>query len=592
MDRRSTSFDDYPTTHALENAVFYFPRMSTSSLKNFVAFNNSGYLVSVDEGSLTISEDSRFLGNTGVVGAVIVASRSNISISGAQFGHNSYRNAGGCLDLRDGSSAVINSTVFISNVAYVASAILATSLQRLDIRDSHFEQNCRNCGGYILVNHSVDATSAITISNSHLGSFVEFDMRMGDYPQGLLVIDRFHNGHVLLESIDFGRQLSSGCVLGDKGDRIGMVVLVDTHNVSFTSWNSSYTRASGALGSGLRFVDSSGWFRIEQALFHEINCCDVGYAIFLRTNPCDNIPSKLSVIDSEFSSNRFLGGTVFVTGNNVDVEVRRSQFIDNYASTSRSYNFPAAAPILYVSDINSLHVSNCTARNNIASNDEDTGSVLGSLHIDRTKHAKIEGSSFVASSVGTKKGHIGGAVYCSSGGKESGLEVTDCEFEDNIAAGGGAIYANDLGQFDMIGCSFRNNSAVTSGGAILAIDGYGIVTSRKTTFADNKARIGGAMALGNKLGSQIEGCTFSGNAADLYGGAVAFMNIPTDATLTMNSLFSFNISSVAFLRNAAAFGGESSLVIFLSTADFQNFLFRCSLLRDFVCGRFFRRVRW
>ena len=537
--------------------MFCFPRTSKSTLKNLLTYNNVGCVVSVDEGSLTISEDSRFYGNTGVVGAVIVASRSNVSLTGTQFLENSYLNPGGCLALRDGSSAFIHSVFFGLNVGNRATAISATSLRRLDISDSHFGQECKECGGFIFVNHSVDATSAITISNSHLGSFKQFDTTgKRNPPRGLLVIDHFDNGHVLLESVDFGRQLESTCVLGDRGDRVGMVVLMDTHNVSFTSSKSSYTRADGALGTGLRFVDSSGRFRIEQALFHRINCCDVGYGIFLRITPCDHMRSTLSVIDSEFSSNHFYGGTIFVTGSDADVEVSGSRFIDNEARNSRFFSIPVTS-ILSVSNINALHVSNCTAQNNIALTDSQSAPVLGSLHIDRTKHVKIEGSTFIANSAKTRRGDSGGAIYFSSGGKDSKLEVIDCEFEDNIAAAGGAIYANGLSDFDMTGCSFRNNNAVASGGAVLAVVENEIHLT-DSVFVNNQARIGGAMALGSKERFLVAECAFFENKAQLYGGAIALMHIPTEEIRwTIGFPFSLRMSSVAFLKNTATFGGET-----------------------------------
>ena len=557
IDRRfNESADDDAETHALENAAFCFPRASTSTLRNLVSHDNVGCVVSVDEGSLTISEGSSFYGNTGVVGAVIVASRSNVSLTGTQFLENSYLNPGGCLALRDGSSAFIHSAFFGRNVGNRATAISATSLKRLDISDSHFGQICGDCGGFIFVNHSVDATSAITISNSHLGSFKQFDTPLEDHPRGLLVIDRFHDGHVLLESVDLGRQLGWECNHVDRGDRVGMVVLMDTRNVSFISWNSSYTRTGGALGSGLRFVDSSGRFRIEQALFHRIDCCDVGYGIFLTIPPHHPAPSKLSVIDSEFSSNFFFGGgTILVVGINGDVEVSGSRFIDNNARVYHNRDSRTSS-ILSVSDIKSLHVSNCTAQNNIAVKDwTGSGPSPGSLHVEFTKHVTIEGSTFIANSVGTWKKYKGGAVYSSFCNE---LVVIDCKFEDNIAAEGGAIYAAFIrASLYMIGCSFRNNSAITFGGAVF------VVYEKKnyfedSTFVDNRARIGGAMALGMQWESRVTGCAFSENKAELYGGAIAFMHIPSQETrLVGASSLLLTVSWVTFLRNTATFGGET-----------------------------------
>ena len=564
--RFNESADDDAETHALENAVFCFPRMSTSTLKNLLTFNNSGCVVSVDEGSLTISGDSRFSGNTGAVGAVIVASRSDISVTGTQFEENNYVDKGGCLYLRDGSSASINSTVFSRNVANVATAIFADSLKFLDISDSHFEQDCKDCGGFIRVNGAFDAASAITISKSHLGPFEEFGRSTDDrsfgsfeefgrstYDRSLLFIYGFDDGHVLLESVDFGRQKSYNCSWGDADKNAGMVVVLTTRNVSFTSIDSSYTRAGGALGTGIRFSDSSGLFWIERAVFHEIDCCS-GYGIFARFNPHHH--SRLSVIDSEFSSNYFFGGTLFVTGHNCDVEVRGSRFISNTVENNRFSGFQfRATSILSVSDIRSLKVSNCMALNNTAIPGRLSKPILGSLYIGKTYNATIEGSTFVANSVGTRRGDSGGAVYFSSG---MTLTVSNCTFEDNIAAGGGAIYADDIWGLSVVGSSFRNNNAIASGGAIVVVHQLWVISVVNSTFFDNRARIGGALALGIKNTSAIMNCTFSENKAELYGGAIAFMHIPTEETRESGiSALNFMIALVEFFKNTAAFGGES-----------------------------------
>ena len=534
----------------MKNAAFCFPRMSTSILKHVTAYNNSGCVVSVDEGSLTISGDSRFSNNTGAVGAVIVASRSNVSLTGTQFLENSYLNAGGCLALRDGSSASINSTVFSRNVANVATAVFADSLKFLDISDSHFEQDCKDCGGFIRVNGSFDAASAITISKSHLGPFEEFG-KSTTYDRSLLFIYGFDDGHVLLESVDFGRQKTYNCSWGDADKNTGMVVVLTTRNVSFASIDSSYTRAGGALGTGIRFSDSSGLFWIERAVFHEIDCCS-GYGIFARFNL--HYRSRFSVIDSEFSSNYFFGGTLFVTGSNCDVEVNGSRFISNTVENNR-FSEIRATSILSVSDTRSLKVSNCMALNNTAIPGRLSKPILGSLYIDHTDDATIEGSTFVANSVGTRRGDSGGAVYYSSG---IGLIVTNCTFEDNTAAGGGAIYADDIWGLSVVGSSFRNNSAIASGGAIVVVHQLWIIHVDNSTFFDNRARIGGALALGIKNESAITDCTFSENKAELYGGAIAFMHIPTEETRERGlSALVLRMALIAFFRNTAAFGGET-----------------------------------
>ncbi|MDO5815012.1 MAG: hypothetical protein Q4Q18_05185 [Methanobrevibacter sp.] len=136
----------------------------------------------------------------------------------------------------------------------------------------------------------------------------------------------------------------------------------------------------------------------------------------------------------------------------------------------------------------------------------------------------------------------GGAIYSEDnliGGFTSGtyswnLALENCQFSNNQASSGGAIFADGL---TIIGCSFTGNSASGSGGAI-----RGDAQCRQCTFSNNRAADGGAISAN---GATLINCVFTGNSAtESDGGAI---NSYYDGIYAESCTFNSN--------NAAAKGG-------------------------------------
>lgn len=117
--------------------------------------------------------------------------------------------------------------------------------------------------------------------------------------------------------------------------------------------------------------------------------------------------------------------------------------------------------------------------------------------------------------------NTGGAMYL--GGTDKGLQIIDCEFEDNSALGGWggahAIYGDSTTAV-VLGCYYSGNMSVTSGGAVsngfLANVSYG-----HCEFEANSASFGGAAYLQNDSTQvSFEECTFFGNTVSDFGGAI------------------------------------------------------------------------
>ena len=109
------------------------------------------------------------------------------------------------------------------------------------------------------------------------------------------------------------------------------------------------------------------------------------------------------------------------------------------------------------------------------------------------------------------------------------VTIIDCTFMGNIAEDqGGAINTYEGGAIDIVNCIFTNNTAGMDGGAICTNEN---IIVKNTTFMNNKVeggiairqRHGGAICCQKELGTinvEVDNCTFIGNHAEDYGGAI------------------------------------------------------------------------
>ncbi len=148
----------------------------------------------------------------------------------------------------------------------------------------------------------------------------------------------------------------------------------------------------------------------------------------------------------------------------------------------------------------------------------------------------------------------GGGIY-NSGGT---LTVDNCTFSNNNASrSGGAIYNNTGVALNVTNSTFSGNSALDyAGGGIYNFNST--LTIANSTFSGNSAFHGGGIYNFNNATANITNCTFSGNSVLGDGGGVAiFVNSTANIT---NSTFSDNI---------AAYGGGISNYI-SATASVTN----------------------
>ena len=160
-----------------------------------------------------------------------------------------------------------------------------------------------------------------------------------------------------------------------------------------------------------------------------------------------------------------------------------------------------------------LRISNCIFRNNVS---DGHG---GAIRCNNSTPL-ITGCVFVGNDA-TDGG--GGAIDCSF---DSSPLIRGCEFEDNSAAWGGALSCRGFSSPVVSASTFIANAAVGSkgyGGAVFADFGSEPVF-QQSTYADNTARYGGAIACLSDAETNLENCTITSNTAQVLGGGLFAYN--------------------------------------------------------------------
>ena len=143
---------------------------------------------------------------------------------------------------------------------------------------------------------------------------------------------------------------------------------------------------------------------------------------------------------------------------------------------------------------------------------------------------------------------FGGAIYNSAN-----LNLTNCDFIDNTASYGGAIY-NILGSVDLTTCDFTNNTATTNGSAIW---NSASVTLTNCTFTNNKGFLtiyndGGntTIVIYNTTTGGIRGALEASHVIG-YGNAIILLN-PGTYTGSNNTNIEMDWGDIIIQGNGSA----------------------------------------
>lgn len=127
---------------------------------------------------------------------------------------------------------------------------------------------------------------------------------------------------------------------------------------------------------------------------------------------------------------------------------------------------------------------------------------------------------------------------------------TNCEFNNNTASKGGAIFS-DSGAPVLFNCTFKENSAIERGGGVYNTKGSLVLTG--CMFSDNTANSSGGGIFISSSVLDLTNCVFSGNSADKGGG----MLLQSGNAKLVNSTFYGNSAT----HGGGIYNGCNSAVI-------------------------------
>jgi parallel beta-helix repeat protein/predicted outer membrane repeat protein len=179
-----------------------------------------------------------------------------------------------------------------------------------------------------------------------------------------------------------------------------------------------------------------------------------------------------------------------------------------------------------------IGISNCIITGNSATGN---GGGIASDRADLT----LAGCTFSQNTAYELGIWSGGGGVLALNGK---LTLTDCQFSENVAvnSSGGGIRSVHR-ELTLTNCTFCSNSAALEGGGV-ATD-YNSVTLANCTFRGNSAQWGGGMN-NSHWGATATNCVFSSNSADRGGGICTYTLYRGDETLRLgNCTFSGNVAN-------------------------------------------------
>ncbi len=313
------------------------------------------------------------------------------------------------------------------------------------------------------------------------------------------------------------------------------------------------------LSSGIYFRDLAGGSTVRRCIFRDNKTIrGVLYAI----------TSANMVVDSCQFLNNDAGNTpcAAVYTWQTTFTLRNCTFRGN-----RSNDFTA----MYNDGRNGVYpflIENCLFEENVAVDSVNTGNIAtGGAIFNATATCTIRNCVFR-----NNRAHLGAAIYLSDKTPGQKTIIENCTFEDNrvfpaantTAARGGAFYSFK-GNYEMRNCTFRRNTATTSGGHIHNADST-VSLVKASRFEGASATFGAAV--GNYAAGTVavfDSCVFSGNSAATSGGAVstAFTASTTLRHCAIESnnarfgagLFVQNPRSSLSVRNSSIIGNNAQL---------------------------------
>ena len=391
--------------------------------------------------------------------------------------------------------------------------------------------------------------------------------------------------------------LVGGNASGEYGDGIDKGGAIFWAGANGIISNSLIEKNNASIGGGIYYNVTAPNCQIINTKFVENTAVTHGGAI-------DCNASRMGLFNTTFNKNyAYIGAALCREINSTAGYGKNNTFINNYAEhagaalawinatrisidTYHFYNnhvgFSGGA--IYVGEgSKNCEILNCVFDNNWVDNDVDGHG--GAIEWYSEK-GLVYNSEFT-----NNRAYNGGAIYVGSASGE--INITKSTFRDNVAlttggaisidasavtvnasnfynnnaTKGGALYVGGIGTDNYIyGSVFEGNNAISSsetamdgfGGAIDWVASSGTIVD--TRFTDNHADYGGGVYFGkNSIDSRIENCLFEKNDAKYNGGAI---DCNASSMYLTNTVFDGNVAQfgAALCRetNAQSGSGENN----------------------------------
>ena len=233
------------------------------------------------------------------------------------------------------------------------------------------------------------------------------------------------------------------------------------------------------------------------------------------------------------------GAALVINGNNM--EISNSTFINNTANSGSESNGGAI-----FSNATGIIINHCTFENN-------TGAQGSHIFVKDSSIIKIIDSNFT---FGKSPWTYGGSAVYVEGTINS---IDNCEFKNNSASTGAALYVISSTPINLNGNTFSGNNASGDGGAIYVKNG--VLNMVQNHFTKNNAGSNGG-AIYSESALNIDGSEFNNNIAGSNGGALYI----TGACTCNNVQFTGNNAS----KHGSAIYLEDSGNLKLNVATFVD----------------------
>ena len=297
-------------------------------------------------------------------------------------------------------------------------------------------------------------------------------------------------------------------------------------NCTFINNTGRYNGALGGTATNCRFINNTATANYGAMSGTATNCTFInnkasgdGGAMSGTATNCTFINNKATnggaissgtAINCTFKSNSAVnGGVIYYSAKTINCS-----FENNSADS--------CGGVIYANDGKST-ISNCSFKNNKAGSDGgaiyfigDKGTITGCIFVKNTANGD------------------GGAVFWDK--SYTGVDITQCSFEDNSGINGGAAYV-DLQKGLVSDCNFTNNKASGDGGAMYSTSRTG--TASNCNFQNNTAQNYGGALYWNGFPGTVSDCRFVKNSAN-EGGAVYWKSA---AGVIDNSIFENNTAT-------------------------------------------------